>query len=127
MVSTAPFVLAPTPAQLGKAPLQRRQSQGNCLPLSFNNPLVGSQSTEVKEEEQSPNRTNSPSEMEIDESLQEEASHSSPIESQVQAVNSEEIEIVEKSEDDLKEVGPDVGNSSFKCFFKKNVEDGMEK
>lgn len=41
------FILAPTPAQLGKAPLQRRQNQGKnlhsyCVGFCFNSPFTAS-------------------------------------------------------------------------------------
>lgn len=123
-----PFVLAPTPAQLGKAPLQRRQSQGNCLPLSFT-PVIGSHLAEKKEdvsESESPTKEDDePAQMEVQ---QEDTT----------AVDNEPQTPKEQTQLTIKvDFAPDEGDEGMECpsqltptpksFFKKNVEDGMDK
>lgn len=122
-----PFVLAPTPAQLGKAPLQRRQSQGNCLPLSFT-PVLGPHTTEKKE-----NENKQEEDIQKDDTQEHEGCES---QENVQVfppeIKHEPLTIKIDFAPDENEEGKEGDISSQltptpKSFFKKNVEDGMDK
>ncbi|ODM91783.1 Protein capicua [Orchesella cincta] len=129
-VNVKPFVLAPTPAQLGKAPLQRRQSQGNCLPLSFT-PVIGSHVVE-KKDNQTGNDAESPNEndsdrMEVDSNEPEVINISNqrnaePLTIKIDFAPDEEHEEIKECQLSASQLTP-----TPKSFFKKNVEDGMDK
>ncbi len=113
--------------------MQRRQSQGNCLPLSFT-PVIGSHIIEKKD---SPTESESPTKV-------PENENSTPME-----VEEQEEEIVKPEEhkpmvhpqltikvdfapDEIPEDQQECFSASQltptpKSFFKKNVEDGMDK
>jgi len=136
------FVLAPTPAQLGKAPLQRRQSQGNCLPLSFqtangtnvskddNSENADGQKTEGDEEEEEEIK------MEVDEEIvstnteqidQEQITeNTTPCSNEVNSEQEVEIPSHEHSFEDKDGLGQNTPGHQ-KSFFKKNIEDGMDR
>jgi hypothetical protein len=157
-----PFVLAPTPAQLGKAPLQRRQSQGNCIPVSMQqSPLSVSfgatsfmepcKDTERNEGDKSTTTNTSMEErsaderMEVDEDQKLNSGMSSEVEersgeaepTQMDDDGSGELTICEqdteqepeerKVEDEGIRDSESAAVAGLKGFFKKIVEDGMEK
>ena len=103
------FVLAPTPAQLGKAPLQRRQSQGNCVPLT---PTFENDSKQELPEI----KVTTENDYDV---IEGEENNS---EANLAEIDDEKSEIREQSFDEK-----DSGNSPEKFFFKKNIEDGMDK
>ncbi|KAG8236141.1 hypothetical protein J437_LFUL001595 [Ladona fulva] len=107
------FILAPTPAQLGRAPLQRRQSLANPSPASHspafpsggNIPPSSSITADV-----SSNNENQSEENANSSSLQ------NPRQQQQQQQQSQQTQ-----------QQPQASPSSKKSFFKKNVEDGMDR
>ncbi|CAL8111280.1 unnamed protein product [Orchesella dallaii] len=134
-VNVKPFVLAPTPAQLGKAPLQRRQSQGNCLPLSFT-PVIGSHVVEKKDSQtanvvESPNETE-PEKMEIEFKEVEVENNANVINQRNPEPLTIKIDFAPDEDniehDEVKEcISASQLTPTPKSFFKKNVEDGMDK
>lgn len=133
-----PFVLAPTPAQLGKAPLQRRQSQSSlCLSTSSANELMDTDSkqdssqdvADMEVETSVPMATAEDDKlMVVDENTDTEIEKKEP--EKLLVVETEAVDHPEQEDkkDDIKqeyEATPEPSN--FKLFFKKNVEDGMEK
>lgn len=129
-----PFVLAPTPAQLGKAPLQRRQSQGNCLPLSFT-PVIGSHVAENKREETKDSESPTKVELKINELEPVEKMEEGKVALEIPKLQIDPPPLtikVDFAPDELPE-GQECQLSASqltptpKSFFKKNVEDGMDK
>lgn len=146
---STPFVLAPTPAQLGKAPLQRRQSQGNCIPPSVfavetDDPTSlsidekpaedkmdfdddESQGLVIKTEDEDEGKStddDAENEQQVDKKPDEPVSAVRPEPTIVVTADSPEGKAVEVEVDE-KEVHD--GLVGQKSFFKKNIEDGMDK
>lgn len=124
-----PFVLAPTPAQLGKAPLQRRQSQGNCLPLPLSfTPVIGAHVIEKKDsmkpcEEAPSNETAEKSE----DKLIKETENTTPVEANPEPLTIRIDLAPDENEDGKEDESASQLTPTPKSFFKKNVEDGMDK
>jgi len=139
-----PFVLAPTPAQLGKAPLQRRQSQGNCIPLGFGqatgvsvpNPLrTESKEHDVQEKIEDVNISlaePAPSEKRASESEFRAGDQSLECEDgsgelTICETGDDSLQIKDQTDEEGHKEGESECNLGLKGFFKKSVEDGMEK
>lgn len=123
-ITPVPFVLAPTPAQLGKAPLQRRQSQGNILPLSFT-PVSGAPTLPEESEASVSSASEEMQKCRLTRENQTvpEIVTTTPEPTDENDLQNEEEKMETDKEDSTYLLVP----GAQKGFFKKNVEDGMDR
>lgn len=117
------FVLAPTPAQLGKAPLQRRQSQSS-LTLSMSS---ASELMDVDIKQESSEDVTRGDAMEEEDNPPAKSEHET-VQITIEHVEPEMNPSTPCTQETEKHENEECHETSIlKPFFKKNVEDGMEK